>query len=140
MLERDRFLDEINELARVARQTVNICLVLDRGYYKLDAKRHSHLNVFIDMPTHLNSPVKRVKGVSKAPLRKYFTNAEVLHNRAVASRRACNEIANVRLKWNRVFQRRIPLSLMPMMGHFQTLAIGLARLRSGVKPNESHVK
>jgi hypothetical protein len=142
LLERDGFLDNINQLARASQSVVEVCLVLDRGYYSLrehireQKGRYSSLRLTLEMPAHLISPGRRPKGALKVLKRKFFTNAEVLNNRKTASRRACNEIANLRLKWCRIFQRRIPLSLMASMGHYQTLAVGLARLRAGVKPNK----
>jgi hypothetical protein len=141
LLERDAFLDNINQLARSSGSGVKLCLVLDRGYYTLaqhiNKGRYSSLCVTVEMPTHLITPQRRAKGAPEKVQRTFFTNAEVLSNRAIASRRACNEIANLRLKWSRIFQRCIPLSLMAHMGHFQTLAVGLARLWAGAKANKT---
>ncbi len=142
LLEHDGFLDNINLLAKESGSPMEVCLILDRGYYTLrdhinaDKGRYASLRIVVEMPTHLTSPGRRPKGAPKIPKRTHFLNLEVCNNRLVASRRACNEIANLRLKWSRLFQRRIPLSLMPSMGHYQTLAVGLARMRAHAEPNK----
>lgn len=136
LVENCPFLDDVDAAARNSGVRVNLTLTTDRGFFKLrfGKSRFTNLTVSTRLPFHLNPPRGKKWGGGAAGRRARFAAAEVRLNKAVASERACNEIAILRFKFARLFQRRLPSAFVRLLPLFDAVAVALAQMKSGVEP------
>jgi len=79
---------------------------------------------------HVRVPRKRTK----------FDADEAELNIVIASIRNVNEIANLHVEQNKIYQRRIPLALLHSLDHIDEVADSTANIRAGAQPERSQSK
>lgn len=134
-MKHDSFLMYLNNLAKIAGMILNVRLIVDRGYLKLDLDMSTLGNLALEIcrPAHLNLPrMKGEKKEDKKPKRARFTSEEVVASREIARKRSHNEIGNLYIKHSRLLQHCIPHQYVSKLDWFMSIAAAVANKKMNV--------